>query len=100
MRIRHWVHPGALFLLLFVNIACAVTLTDDRGRKITPGLPPARIVSLAPHVTELLYAIGAGDMLVGADEYSNYPVAAAQLPRVGNASRVDIDRVLSLEPAG
>ena len=98
MQSRHWLHLGALFLLLFVNTTYAVTLTDDRGRKITLGHPPGRIVSLAPHVTELLYAIGAGDMLVGADEYSDYPGPAAQLPRIGNASRVDIERVLSLEP--
>lgn len=98
MRTRHWPPLVAFSLLLFVSIAYAVTLTDDRGRNISLGHPPERIVSLAPHVTELLYAIDAGDMLVGADEYSDFPEGAVQLPRIGNASRVDIERVLSLEP--
>ncbi|MFO1408096.1 MAG: cobalamin-binding protein [Steroidobacteraceae bacterium] len=57
-----------------------------------------RIVSLAPNVTELAYAAGAGDLLVGAVEYSDYPDAARRLPRVGDAWRVDPERVLALEP--
>ena len=57
-----------------------------------------RIVSLAPHLTEIAYAAGAGPALVGAVEYSDYPEAARALPRVGDAWRVDVERVLSLRP--
>jgi iron complex transport system substrate-binding protein len=57
-----------------------------------------RIVSLAPHLTELVFAAGAGDMLVGVVEYSDYPEAARSLPRVGDAWRVDMERLLLLEP--
>ena len=60
--------------------------------------PRLRIVSLAPNVTELAYAAGAGDLLVGAVEYSDYPEAARRLPRVGDAWRVDPERVLALRP--
>jgi iron complex transport system substrate-binding protein len=67
-------------------------------------VPPAgfaaqlRIVSLAPNLTELAYAAGAGAALVGTVEYSDYPEAARSLPRVGDAWRVDPERVLELRP--
>ncbi len=57
-----------------------------------------RIVSLAPNLTELAYAAGAGDTLVGTVEYSDYPDAARALPRVGDAWRVDVESVLALHP--
>lgn len=57
-----------------------------------------RIVSLAPNITELAYAAGAGDTLVGTVEYSDYPAAARSLPRVGDAWRVDVESVLALRP--
>jgi iron complex transport system substrate-binding protein len=57
-----------------------------------------RIVSLAPNLTELAYAAGAGSTLVGTVEYSDYPEAARALPRVGDAWRVDPERVLQLRP--
>jgi iron complex transport system substrate-binding protein len=57
-----------------------------------------RIVSLAPHVTELVYAAGAGKALVGASEYSDYPPAAQSLPRIGDAFRLDYERIVSLRP--
>lgn len=59
---------------------------------------PRRIVSLAPNLTEIAYAAGAGPALVGTVEYSDYPSAARQLPRVGDAWRVDMERVLALHP--
>jgi iron complex transport system substrate-binding protein len=60
--------------------------------------PPRRIVSLAPNLTELAYAAGAGGALVGTVEYSDYPEAAKSLPRVGDAWRVDLERVVALHP--
>ncbi len=57
-----------------------------------------RIISLAPNLTELAYAAGAGGTLVGTVEYSDYPDAARALPRVGDAWRVDPERVLALKP--
>ena len=57
-----------------------------------------RIVSLAPNLTELAYAAGAGGALVGTVEYSDYPAAARSLPRVGDAWAVDAESVLALRP--
>ncbi len=62
------------------------------------GAAVLRIVSLAPNLTELAYAAGAGQMLVGTVEYSDYPEAARALPRVGDAWRVDAESVLALRP--
>jgi iron complex transport system substrate-binding protein len=59
---------------------------------------PRRIVSLAPNLTEIAFAAGAGGALVGTVEYSDYPEAARRLPRVGDAWRVDMERVLALHP--
>jgi iron complex transport system substrate-binding protein len=93
---------GALLscaLLSCASISCAaVTVSDDLGNEVTLARPAQRIVSLAPHVTELLYAAGAGDKLVGASNFSDYPAAAARLPSVGSFAALDLERVLSLKP--
>ncbi|MGZ3430188.1 MAG: ABC transporter substrate-binding protein, partial [Polyangia bacterium] len=65
--------------------------------------PPAprealRIVSLAPSSTEILFALGAGDRLVGVDQYSDWPPAAARLPRVGSDLSPSVERILALKP--
>jgi len=57
-----------------------------------------RVVSLAPHLTELAYTAGAGDTLVGAVAYSDWPEAAQQLPRIGDAFRFDLEAILGLDP--
>ena len=71
---------------------------DDTGAELRLAKPAQRIVSLAPHVTEILYAAGAGERIVGTVEYSDYPPAAKALPRVGGYSRVDLEAVLALKP--
>jgi iron complex transport system substrate-binding protein len=60
--------------------------------------PARRIVSLAPNLTELVFTVGAGERLVGADVFSNYPPQARSIARVGDAFQVDYERVLTLEP--
>lgn len=60
--------------------------------------PARRIISLAPNITELVYAAGAGQYLVGTVDYSDYPEDAKSLPHVGDALRVDMERVLALKP--
>ncbi|QDX81600.1 cobalamin-binding protein [Denitratisoma sp. DHT3] len=75
-----------------------VTLVDDAGYTLKLDSPAKRIVSLAPHVTELVYAAGAGSRLVGAVQYSTYPEAAKKLPLVGGYTRFDAETILSLKP--
>jgi iron complex transport system substrate-binding protein len=59
---------------------------------------PQRIVSLAPHLTELAYAAGAGEQMVGTVQYSDHPAEAQRLPRIGDSFRVDLERLLALRP--
>ena len=62
----------------------AVSTTDDSKQKITLDKPAKRIISLAPHATELLFAVGAGAQIVGVSEYSDYPEQAKKITSVGN----------------
>ena len=91
-----------LFALLFALVAVPATadirVTDDAGRAVVLAAPAQRIVSLAPHVTELLYAAGAGAKVVGVVQYSDYPEAAKALPRVGGYTAVDMEAVVALKP--
>jgi iron complex transport system substrate-binding protein len=88
-----------LLLGLMASAAtAAVQVKDDAGSTITLARPAQRIVSLAPHLTELLFAAGAGAQLVGVGAYSDYPVAAKALPRVGDAAMLDLERILALMP--
>lgn len=57
-----------------------------------------RLISLAPHLTELIFSAGAGEYLVGAVAYSDYPVAARSVPRIGDAFAVDLERLTALAP--
>lgn len=75
-----------------------ISVTDDSGRELSLTQPATRIISLAPHLTELLFAAGAGDHMVAAVAYSDYPPAAADLPRVGDAHNLDVERILALRP--
>jgi iron complex transport system substrate-binding protein len=89
-----------LLSLLSGAAACGepITEADDAGHTITLGSPATRIVSLAPNITELLFYIGAGASIVGADEYSDYPEAAKAIPRVNNYSTANYELILSLAP--
>ena len=62
------------------------------------GEPARRIISLAPFLTEIAYAAGAGERLVGAVSYSDYPPAARELPRVGGYKKIDLEAALALKP--
>lgn len=93
------------------HIACLLTLTltsfaahadvsvkDDRGTTVTLKAPAKRIISLAPHLTEDLYAIGAGSRIVGAVSYSDFPAEARAIPRIGGYNGFDLERIRALKP--
>ena len=86
-------------LLVFVAAkANAVSALDSDGRRVSLATPAQRIISLAPHVTEQLFAAGAGAKLVAASEYSDYPEEAKRLPRVASSGSVNLEMVLALKP--
>lgn len=75
-----------------------VAAIDDEGRAVELAQPARRIVSLAPHLTEQLFAIGAGDLIVGTTDFADFPEAAKSLPRVARAHSVDLERVSAARP--
>jgi len=79
-----------------VGFAVQVTVVDDAGGRIVLDHPARRIVSLAPHITELLFAAGAGPSVVGVSAFSDVPKQALELPRVSSGSGIDVERVLRL----
>jgi iron complex transport system substrate-binding protein len=87
----------AVFVLAF-HSALAGQLEDARGVVVELRKPAARIVALSPALTEIVFAAGAGRKLVAAVRYSDYPEAARRLPQLGDASRVDLERLIALKP--
>jgi iron complex transport system substrate-binding protein len=85
-------------LLLHGNAIGQIKVVDDYGNRVSLPSPATRIVSLAPHLTELLYAAGAGPKVVGAVAFSDFPPEARALPRVGNDALIDLEAVLALRP--
>ena len=76
----------------------AVTLTDMTGREITLDEPATRIVALTPSDCEILYAIGAGDLLVGRGKYCDYPAEVLDIPAVESGSDANIEQIVELQP--
>ncbi len=76
----------------------AVTLTDMTGREITLDEPATRIVALTPSDCEILYAIGAGDLLVGRGKYCDYPAEVLDIPAVESGSDTNIEQIVELQP--
>lgn len=94
---------GRLLLLLLgaavvPQVLAEVRVNDALGRELLLAQPAQRVVSLAPHITELVYAVGAGEQLVGATSFSNYPEAAQSVARVGSSSSVSFESLLALRP--
>jgi iron complex transport system substrate-binding protein len=85
--------------LLSLTLAQAeVSVRDDLGNAVRLAKPAQRIVSLAPHMTETLFAAGAGERIVGTVDYSDYPEAAKKIQRVGGYSRFDLEAIAALKP--
>lgn len=84
----HW-RVSILGLLAACLAACAAEVPPQKGE---------RIISVAPNLTELLFAAGAAEQLVAVSEYSDFPEAAKSLPRIGDAFRLDYERIVALAP--
>jgi len=93
-----------IFLLLSITIiisnaqAYPIDITDDFGNTFTIEKSPERIVSLSPCNTEILFAVGAGDKVVGGTTYDMYPPEAVNLSKIGGFSSVNIEQVINLSP--
>jgi len=78
--------------------AAQITVTDDLGRTVTLPAPAARIVSLAPHITENLFSAGAGARVVAVVDHSDYPPAARAIPSLGNYAQFSLEALIALKP--
>ena len=76
---------------LLINIATVQAQTLAEEKKPT-------IIALAPHIVEMLYDIGAGEQIIGTTEHSDYPEQAKKIPRIGNYVRLQLERVIELQP--
>jgi iron complex transport system substrate-binding protein len=73
-------------------------VTDEVGRSVQVPLRPSRIISLAPSITETLYALGLGDKIVGDTDYCDFPAEAARKPHVGAVQNPSLEKIVSLQP--
>ena len=80
------------------SATAAIRVTDVSGMSVALARPAERIVSLAPNITELLFAAGAGARVVGTVEFSNFPHAARQITRIGDSAQLDLERIVALRP--
>lgn len=86
------------FLLAASGSAAAGEVQDMLGRRVVVPLVPARIVSLAPSMTEIVYALGAGDRLAGVTQHCDFPREAAMKPKIGGIYTPNFEAILTLEP--
>jgi len=90
---------GILGFVFFATSAyAAVEVKDDAGRVVKLEQTAQRIVSLSPHVTELLFAAGAGEHVVAVSGYSDWPPAARQLPRIGSGAGLNVEAIVAQQP--
>ncbi len=80
------------------EISTAVTVIDMKGREITLEEPAERIVVLAASDCEILYAIGAGDRVIGRGEYCDYPAEVLDVPAIGSGGETNIEQIIALQP--
>lgn len=103
-KAHKWLLLIAIYLLfsaVFIPLhghAAPLTVTDDRGRQVQLQAPAKRIISLAPHITENLFAVGAEERIVGTVNFSDHPEAAREIPRVGSYKQLDLESIIALEP--
>ena len=91
---------AVLVILSFASVGLRgeVMVNDDLGRPVDLEQPASRIVSLAPHLTEIVFAAGAGDKLVGVVSYSDYPPAALEIPVIGSYNNINYEALVALQP--
>jgi len=91
----------AVFLSIFATLcanAASFSVIDDFGHEVRLDGKPEKIVSLAPHLTELLFSLGAGDRIVATVRHSDYPDAATRIPRLGDAFSLSVEAIVDVDP--
>ena len=94
----HIILTLVLSFMLQTGGILAGPVTDQVGRTLVVPENPARVIALAPSITEIIYDLGQERKLIGVTQYSTYPSEAESLPRVGSYVRLDIEKIVSLKP--
>ena len=84
--------------LAATEVQAGITVKDDDGNAVTLQKPAQRVISMAPHVTEMLFAAGGGSRVVGVAAYSDFPEEAKKIPQIGSSREVDLERIMALKP--
>jgi len=95
---RSIIIAGAGLLAACLQTRAAISVKDDAGATVTVAKPAQRVISLAPHVTELLFAAGGGSHVVGVVSYSDFPAEAKKIPEIGSNREVDLERIMAMKP--
>mgnify|MGYP000155973096 CR=1 FL=1 len=88
----------ALFVLLSASVSAEIVIEDDIGRELVLSKPAQRVISLAPHLTEVVYAVGGGDQMVATVAWSDFPEEAKALPIIGSNNKINYEALLSYNP--
>jgi len=83
---------------LTAHANAAISVVDDDGNTVVLSHPAQRIITLAPHLTEMMFAVGAGPRIVGTVTYSDFPAEAKRIPLIGDNLHIDLERVAALKP--
>ena len=94
---KHWTMT-LLAALIALPAHATISVRDDDGNAVTLDKPAQRILALAPHITELLFAAGGGEKIVGVVSYSDYPEAAKKIAKVGDNRQYDMERIIAMKP--
>jgi len=92
-----WFSILALFMCMITRVA-AGTFVDQLERRVTLPDDPQRVISLAPSITEIIYALEQANRLKGVTRYSDFPIEATKLPKIGSYVRLDLERIVALNP--
>jgi len=87
-----------MLMLMSLWVQAEINVIDDAGNRLSFAKPVKRIISLAPHATELLFAAGASQQIMGTVNFSDYPEAATKIPVVGGYNKFDLEAIVAMQP--
>jgi len=88
----------AIILIAFAYPACVQASNESVNEATVITVAKPRIIALAPHIVEMLFDIGAGEQIIAATEHADHPIAAQQIPSIGSSLRIQLERVIELQP--
>ena len=91
-------HVFNLAIICILALASVEAYSSNNAVKANIETTKPKIIALAPHIVEMLFDIGAGEQIIATTEYADYPLAAQKIPRIGSSMRIQLERVIELQP--